>query len=49
MQKPGRAFGGRMTPLKVSTMMKSRVAIVPSVLASSNAAIIFEANVEAKT
>jgi hypothetical protein len=49
MQKPGRACGGCMTPLKVRTMMKSRVAIVPPVSASGNAAIIFEANVEAKT
>lgn len=37
-----------MTPLKVRTMTKSRVAIVPPVSASGNAAIVFEENVEAK-
>ncbi|GFF84660.1 hypothetical protein IFM61392_10469 [Aspergillus lentulus] len=48
MQKPDRACGGCMTPLKVRTMTKSRVAIVPPGSASGNAAIVFEENVEAK-
>ena len=48
IQKPGRALGGCMTPLKVRVIINIRVAMVPPVSASGSAEITNDANVEVK-
>jgi hypothetical protein len=48
IQKPGRADGGCITPLKVRVIMNRRVAIVPPVSASGIDEITSDANVDVK-
>ena len=45
IQKPGRAVGGCITPLKTRVMAKRRVAMLPAVMASGRKAMSMWANV----